>query len=437
MALDASTAAAPAPGRALLACRGIVKSFGGVRALRGVEFAVAAGEVHALVGENGAGKSTLTKIIAGLYPPDSGTLQLDGGAFAPAGADTALAAGIVTVHQDINLIPTQTVAENIFLGHEPTIRPFGLIRTAALDARTRALLERYQIACRPTTPVAELPNDQRKMVQILKAISREARLVLLDEPTSSLTDTEVATLLALIRDLAGQGKGVVFISHYLTEMFAVADRITVLRDGEVALATPRATTTLPDVVTAMIGRRLDTGAAGRPARPLGRPLLEIRDLAVRGGPRGIPLTLHAGEVLGITGLTGSGLTELAKAIVAAPDVARERGTLWLDGKPLAIRHPKDALACGIALLTNDRLREGLLAETAIFDNITLPVLDRFNRAFGWLDLAAMRRAGTDAIARFKTRAPGPDTPARQLSGGNQQKVLLAKWLGTEPLGHLD
>lgn len=404
-----------------------------MRALRGVDFAVAAGEVHALVGENGAGNSTLTKIIAGLYPPDSGSLELAREPYAPSGTDKALAAGIVTIHQDINLIPTQTVAENIFLNNEPTTGPFGIIRRRELHERTRALLDRCQIACRPGTPVQDLPNDQKKMVQILKAISREARLVLLDEPTSSLTDTEGAAVLSLIRELAGQGKGVVFIPHHLNEVFAVADRITVLRDGAVALACPRASTTLPEIVAAMIGRRLDKpDPAARPVRPRGPVLLEVEDLAVRGGPRGVSLALHAGEVLGVTGLTGSGHTELAKAIFASPDVTVERGAIRLDGTPLAARHPKDALARGIALLTNDRLREGLLPDSPIHENIALPVPDRFTLGLGRLDLRAMRRAGTDAIARFRIRAPGPDTPARALSGGNQQKVLLAKWLGMGP-----
>jgi ABC-type sugar transport system ATPase subunit len=416
----------------LLACEGIVKNFGGVRALRGVDFSVRAGRVHALVGENGAGKSTLAKIIAGLYPPDAGRLLLDGQPLALSGTREALKRGIVTVHQDINLIPSQTVAENIFLANEPASRLFGVIRQGELHARTAALLERYGIGCRPGTLVADLPNDQKKMVQILKAISREARILLLDEPTSSLTDAELRLVLRLIRELAEQGVGIVFISHYLGEVFEVANDITVLRDGAMALSANRQATSIGDVVAAMIGRELAPEAQGRREAAPGKPLLEVRDLSVRNGPAGVSFTLHEGEVLGITGLTGSGLTELAKAIFASPDVRRDGGEIRLHGEPLHARTPRDSLAAGIALLTNDRLREGILPESPIYENVALPVLGRFGNRFGVLDLAAMRDAGARAIQRLRIRAPGPASPAKSLSGGNQQKVLLAKWLGTHP-----
>ncbi|HRY25545.1 MAG TPA: ATP-binding cassette domain-containing protein, partial [Geminicoccaceae bacterium] len=277
-------------GEPLLACRGIAKAFGGVQALRGVDFDVHAGRVHALVGENGAGKSTLTKIIAGLYPADAGTMHLAGEPLAVTDTAAALGRGIVTVHQDVNLILTQTVAENVFLANEPTTGPFGIIRGRELRRRTAELLDRYAIACTPDTLVAELPNDQRKMVQILKAISREARLLLLDEPTSSLTETEVRMVLRLIRELAGQGVGIVFISHYLTEVFEVADAITVLRDGALALAGERADLTLPDVVAAMIGRELDHQHERGAGRVIGAPLLEVAGLSVRGGPRDVAFT---------------------------------------------------------------------------------------------------------------------------------------------------
>ncbi len=416
----------------LLVCRGIVKNFGGVRALRGVDFTVQPGRVHALVGENGAGKSTLTKIIAGLYPADSGTLKLDGVPLVLAGTDDAFRRGIVTVHQDINLIPTQTVAENVFLANEPTSRPFGIIRGREVRERTQALLDRYKIGCRPDSPVADLPNDQKKMVQILKAISRPNRVLLLDEPTSSLTDTEVRMVLRLIRDLAGQGTGIVFISHYLNEVFEIADDVTVLRDGAVALSAERGATSLGAVVAAMIGRHLGEAQRQPRARPVGPPLLEVRGLAVRNGPRGVDFTLHEGEVLGVTGLTGSGLTELAKAIFASPDVKRERGEIRLRGRKLDLRTPKDALDAGMALLTNDRLREGIIPDSPIFENVALPILGRFAGPGGVLDVGAMVEAGRAAIDRLRIRAPGPETPTKSLSGGNQQKVLLAKWLGTDP-----
>ncbi len=254
----------------LLDCRGIVKSFPGVQALRGVDFMVRAGQVHGLVGENGAGKSTLTKVLAGLYPPDAGTLALDGKPLSLRGTDEALAHGIVTVHQDINLIATQTVAENVFLANELTIGPLGVVRMGAMRAQAAELLARYGIAVSPDSKVEDLTNDQRKMVQIVKAISRRARVLLLDEPTSSLTENEVRLVLRLIRDLAAQGTGVVFISHYLSEVFEVCDQITVLRDGAVVLANATESTTLPDVVAAMIGRRLEAVSRSHTGNPVGR-----------------------------------------------------------------------------------------------------------------------------------------------------------------------
>ncbi|MFO1039460.1 MAG: sugar ABC transporter ATP-binding protein [Geminicoccaceae bacterium] len=414
----------------LLDCRGVEKSFPGVRALKGVDFAVGKGRVHGLVGENGAGKSTLTKIVAGLYPADSGTVSLDGEPIVLRGTDDALERGIVTVHQDINLIPSRTVAENVFLGNEPT-NAWGVIRTREMRARTAELLERYGIEVRPDALVSELTNDQRKMLQIVKAISRKARLLLLDEPTSSLTDTEVRLVLRLIRDLAAQGCGIVFISHYLAEVFEVCDEITVLRDGAVVLAGPTADTSIPAVVSAMIGREL-AAVEARPHTPHEQPLLEVRDLAVKGGLSGVSFTLHKGEILGVTGLTGSGLTELAKAIFGSPDTPRTSGEIRLDGQPLALREPREALAAGIVLLTNDRLREGILPDFTIQENLVLPVLDRYAGPLGSLDLAGMAKAAKDAIAKLRVRAPGPHTLARALSGGNQQKVLFAKWLGTEP-----
>jgi ABC-type sugar transport system ATPase subunit len=420
----------PAP--AILDCRGIVKSFPGVQALRGVDFAVHSGRVHGLVGENGAGKSTLTKVLAGLYPPDAGTLLLDGKPLSLRGTDDALARGIVTVHQDINLIATQTVAENIFLANEPIFRPFGVVRMGAMRAQAAELLARYGIAVSADSKVGELTNDQRKMVQIVKAISRRARVLLLDEPTSSLTDEEVRTVLRLIRDLAVQGTGVVFISHYLNEVFEICDETAVLRDGAVVLAAETRAISPQDAVTAMIGRPLEAASRPGATSPPSEPLLEVQNLSVRNGPRDVSLTLHKGEILGITGLTGSGLTELAKAMFGSPDTQRDAGSFRLDGRDVALRDPTEALAVGIALLTNDRLREGVLPDFTIQENVVLPILDRFAGLLGELDMGAIGTAARHAITRLRVRAPGPHTPVRSLSGGNQQKVLFAKWLGTKP-----
>ena len=418
--------------RAILRATGIVKSFPGVRALRGVDFAVHPGRVHGLVGENGAGKSTLAKIIAGVYRPDAGKLELEGRPLTLRGADEALAQGIVTVHQDVNLVLSQTVAENIFLNHEPTAGPLGLIRNGELRLRTAELLARCHVEASPDALVADLPNDIRKMVQIVKAVSRQARVLLLDEPTSSLTETEVRVVLRLIRELAAQGVGIVFISHYLSEVFELADEVTVLRDGEVVLAREAAATGIGEVVEAMLGRRLAAQELRPQRAAAGPPVLEVENLSVRGGPQGVSFAVGRGEVLGVTGLTGSGLTELAKALFAAPGLKRDGGRIRIDGEERTPSDPTDALAAGMALLTNDRLREGILLDFPLVDNVCLPILGRFAGALGLLDGKAMRDTAARAVERFKVRTTGPTALARTLSGGNQQKVLFAKWLETRP-----
>ena len=410
-----------------------MKSFAAVRALRGVDFTVAAGRVRGLVGENGAGKSTLTKIVAGVYPADAGTMALDGEPLRLAGADEALARGIVTVHQDINLVQTMTVAENLFLNNEPT-RGFGVIRRRAMHDRAAALLDQYEIDVGPDAVVSDLPNDLKKMVQIVKAVSRDPRVLLLDEPTSSLTEAEVRVALRLIRTLAGKGVGVVLISHYLNEIFEGCDDLTVMRDGEVVADGPIAGTSLPVVVRQMIGRQVETmrrAGADRPAADA-VPLMTVENLAIAHRLKPVSFSLARGEVLGVTGLAGSGLGELARALFGAPGVGTTTGRVAVEGKPIPGGNPAAALAAGIALLTSDRLREGILPEFTLVDNICLPVLPRFANRLGMLDAAAMVETCRRNIARLNVRAPGPFARARQLSGGNQQKVLFAKWLETGP-----
>ena len=417
----------------LLACAGIVKSFAAVQALRGVDFTVAAGRVRGLVGENGAGKSTLTKIIAGVYPPDAGTVRLGGEAVRFGGADDALDKGIVTVHQDINLVQTMTVAENLFLNNEPT-RGFGIIRRREMHASAERLLRQYEIDVRPDAVVSDLPNDLKKMVQIVKAVSLEPRVLLLDEPTSSLTEAEVRVALRLIRTLAESGVGVVLISHYLNEIFEVCDDLTVMRDGRVVADGPVAETTLPAVVSAMVGREVETTRRGktRDGDSAATPLMSVEKLSVPGRLKAISFALWPGEVLGITGLAGSGLDELARAVFGASGARNVSGRVTMAGQRVPPGDPAASLAAGIALLTSDRLREGILPEFTLVDNICLPVLPRFAGRLGVLDRAAMVETSERNIRRLNVRTPGPFARARQLSGGNQQKVLFAKWLETGP-----
>jgi ABC-type sugar transport system ATPase subunit len=415
----------------LLRCRGLTRSFGAVRALRGVDFSIAAGRVRGLVGENGAGKSTLAKIIAGVHPPDAGTIELDGRPVRFTGAEQALQQHIVTVHQDINLVQTMSVAENLLLNNEPRY-PLGIIRRKAMREAAQALLEKYEIAVDPDETVGTLANDLKKMVQIVKAVSLEPRILILDEPTSSLTEAQVRVALRLIRQLASQGVGVVLISHYLAEIFEVSDDLTVMRDGEVVADGQVSETTLPQVVAQMVGRKVDASrrvahAAGAPRAPL----MTVENLSVSGLLPNVSFTLRSGEVLGVTGLAGSGLHELSKGLFGAAG-RKASGRILIEGVPVPPGDPAAALKSGIALLTSDRLGEGVLPNFTLVENICLPILSRFTGAGGSLDFAEMERTTARNIQRLRVNAPGPSALARQLSGGNQQKVLFAKWLETEP-----
>lgn len=420
-------------GRELLVCRGLVKSFAAVRALRTVDFRIEAGRVRGLVGENGAGKSTLAKVIAGVHQPDAGSIDLAGEPVRFGGADDALARGIVTVHQDINLVQSMTVAENLLLNNEPTWR-LGIIHRRDAVERAASLLAQYEIDVDADALVSELPNDLKKMVQIIKAVSRNPSILLLDEPTSSLTDTEVRVALKLIRKLANDGVGVVLISHYLNEIFEVCDDLTVMRDGQVVADGPVAETTLSEVVTAMVGRHIETPArVSRVGSSAGAaPLLQVENLSVPGRLDNINFTLVRGEVLGITGLAGSGLTELTKAIFGGLTRGRTTGRVLVEGTAVPPSDPAASLAAGLALLTSDRLREGILPNFTLLENICLPILSRFGGFAGTLDRAAMIETANRNIARLRVRTPGAEAKARQLSGGNQQKVLFAKWLETRP-----
>jgi ABC-type sugar transport system ATPase subunit len=433
-AQDVETSVFPegSSGSILLQCRGLVQSFAAVRALRGVDFSIAAGRVRGLVGENGAGKSTLAKIIAGVHVPDGGTIALEGRPVRFAGAEQALEQRIVTVHQDINLVQTMTVAENLLLNNEPTYG-FGIIRRKTMRDTARRLLDKYEIGVEPDEIVGSLPNDLKKMVQIVKAVNLDPKILLLDEPTSSLTDAQVRVALRLIRQLASQGVGLVLISHYLAEIFEVCDDLTVMRDGEVAADGPVSATTLPQVVAAMVGRNVET--ARRASRPGGADqavaLMKVENLTIRGLLQDIRFALRGGEVLGVTGLAGSGLSELSRAVFGASG-RQASGCVLIEGTPVPPGDPAASLDAGIALLTNDRLREGILSDFTLVENICLPILSRFARFGGALDFAAMERTAKRNIERLHVHGPGAFALARQLSGGNQQKVLFAKWLETKP-----
>ncbi|MEP9390065.1 sugar ABC transporter ATP-binding protein [Mesorhizobium sp. KR9-304] len=419
----------------LLDCIQIAKGFPGVQALKGVDFSLRRGEVHGLVGANGAGKSTLAKIIAGYERPDAGRMLLNGEAVAFRSPADALRRRIVTVHQDINLIPTLSVADNIRLNNELVHRHWGLIRRKETHASITELLDRYELDVSPNTLVAELTYDERKMVQIIKAASHELDVLLLDEPTAALTQGEVEIVLKLIRSLAKEGIGIIFISHYLNEIFAVCDRTTVLLDGARVAEYQQHSTSANEIVTAMLGQELVSDMQ-RPApftaEGVEAPALSVRKLSVPGRLVDISFDLGAGEILGVTGLSGSGASDLARAIFGAGGT-RQTGEFFVSGTKASLRSPLDSLQRGVALLTNDRLREGILPDFSIVDNVCLPRLNEYATGpLQLLDRPAMRESGDMVVRQMKVRAVSAMSAMKSLSGGNQQKVLLGKWLATTP-----
>lgn len=415
----------------ILECRGIVKTFGAAQVLKSVDLALFPGRVTGLIGENGAGKSTLARIIAGVYKPTAGEILFDGQQVHFANANEALQRKIVTVHQDINLVGSMTVAENITLNNEPT--GFVTVVDRADERRSvEALLAQFHVEARADQIVDTLPNDVRKMVQILKAVARDARVLLLDEPTSSLTNTEVTVVLNLIRTLAARGVAIVFISHYMSEILEVCDDITVLRDGARVLSVPRSQTDLGQIITAMLGGKPqseDVRAEDNVDRTRA-PLLTVRGLSGGDGLRSLDFDLWPGEVLGLTGLTGSGVSSVGKSLFGG-DPAGDAERVELQGEPLKIRHPATAIRNSIALLASDRLRDGIIPDFNLVDNFALPILDTFS-SLGVLKESNMIEVARENFRNLTVKASGPRALARQLSGGNQQKVLLARWLATKP-----
>jgi len=401
---------------------GIEKTFPGVRALEDVGLELERGEVLALVGENGAGKSTLIKVLAGAHRPDAGHVLIDGEPADLSSPSRAREAGIGVIHQELLLVPFLTVTENIFLGCEMTRS--GIIDREAERARVRALFDKIGLPMDPTALCHTLSVAERQAVEIAKALATDARILVMDEPTATLSPREVERLFAIIRDLKRQGIGIIYISHRLDEVRAIADRVMVLRDGRHVGTRPMGDVTQAALIEMMVGRSLDQEFP-RTERPQGAVRLEVRDLRRGDKVRGVSFTVHAGEILGITGLVGAGRTETAR-LIAGADPA-DGGTIDLDGTRLHIDGPRSAIRAGICLLTEDRGGQGLVLGHRVVENFGLPNLDRFSRRrvlSPARERAAFRRYERDL--KIKTRSP--DQPAGTLSGGNQQKVVLAKWL---------
>jgi ribose transport system ATP-binding protein len=408
-----------------LSCTGLVKSFPGVRALKGVDLDVRLGEVVVLLGENGAGKSTLAKIISGIYEPDTGEMTLDGAPYRPATPADAIAAGIGTIHQESALLADLSAAENVFLGRLPLKGP--LVDYGALHRAAREQLDRVGLHADPSRRVGGLSVAARQQVEIAKALSLNARLLILDEPTASLGAGETERLFTLIEDLKGHGVGFVYISHRLEEVARIGDRIVVMRDGERVRAWDTSSTPVEQLIEAMVGRSVDT------VFPDLTPPSEGIVLAARGLSRGnafenISFELRRGEILGIAGLVGAGRTELARALFGAEPV--DAGTIRLNGKQLTLRGPRDAVEAGIVLVPEDRKEEGLVLTLPVADNVALPSLNELRQG-PLLSTSKIRKLVDRMMRRLDIRGRISQLAAT-LSGGNQQKVVIAKWLARDP-----
>jgi ribose transport system ATP-binding protein len=410
----------------LLECRGLSKSFPGTRALHQVDLDVTPGEVVALIGENGAGKSTLVKILCGIQPPDEGTMRFDGSPFAPERPAEAIAAGIGMIHQEMSLLPGLSVAENVLIGRLPTTR-YGTVDRACMARLTRGYLDRVGLQVDPATPVRRLSVAQQQQVEIAKALSLDARVLLLDEPTAALGDEETAALFALIEELRAQGVGFVYISHRLGEIARIADRIVVLRDGERVAAFDHADVPVDRLVEAMVGRAVDQVFPDPPEHD-GEVVLRVTDLARDGVFQGVGFELHRGEILGIAGLVGAGRTELMRALFGADPA--DRGSIEVAGRSVVLRRPEDAVEAGIVLVPEDRKGQGLLLGPSVQDNLALPSLEQLATR-GAVTTPTLRRL-TERITRQLQLRGRPGQSARTLSGGNQQKVVIGKWLERRP-----
>ena len=412
----------------LLDMQGISKSFPGVQALTGVAISLERGEVLGVVGENGAGKSTLMKILAGVHAPDEGRMTVEGQDYAPRGPRESLAAGVIVIYQELSLVPDRSIAENIFLGHLPRT-PIGTVNRRKLEADAAATLAQVGLNLPPRMKVRTLGIAQQQLVEIARALSRKARIIVMDEPSATLTDSELRILMGTIDSLKQSGVGLIYISHHLDEVFEICDRVTVMRDGRSVASRPVAEWTHHDLVQAMVDRPI-TAFFPKEDVALGPPLLEVSGLEVPGRVNGVSFTLRAGEILGISGLVGAGRTEILKALYGA--LRHTGGEVKLQGRPVNIRSPREAIGAGFALVPEDRKGEGLVLPFSVRQNIALSTL----RRLAWLRVVPSPRRMGDlarkAVTELRIRTPGIRQAVRNLSGGNQQKVVLARAMSTNP-----
>jgi len=406
----------------LLGMRGIVKSFPGVQALRGVDLCLLHGEVLALLGENGAGKSTLMKVLGGAHRADAGTVTINGRQCRFQSPQDSRKVGVAVIYQEFNLVPSLTVVENIFLGQEVTRA--GFVARKQEHQRAKALFARLGVEIDLDAPCGGLSTAQQQLVEIAKSLACDARIIVMDEPSAALTAHEVERLFTITRDLKQQGIGIIYISHRLEEVFSIADRVVVLRDGKNVGERPIARITRSEMIELMVGRELKDEFPRRTAS-IGSVRLDVSHLTRGQAVRDVSFGVRSGEILALTGLVGAGRTETVRLIFGAD--ARDAGDIRLDGKSIAISSPRDAMSAGIGLLTEDRKLQGLILGHSVRENFGLPNLSWLSR-YGFVQLASEREHCGHFLENLRIQVTGQDQRAGDLSGGNQQKVVLAKWL---------
>jgi inositol transport system ATP-binding protein len=412
----------------LLEVERVRMAFPGVLALDDVSFRLKRGHVHALMGENGAGKSTLMKIIAGIYTPDAGSFRLKGQEIRLSSPLDALQYGIAMIHQELNLMNYMTVAENIWIRREP-LNGFGLVRHQEMRRRTQELFDRLDIAIDPEAEVRDLSVANRQMVEIAKAVSYESDILIMDEPTSALTDKEVNHLFQIIRTLKAQGTGVIYITHKMNELFEIADEVSVFRDGRFVGEHRAADVTRDEIIKLMVGREI-TQMFPKQAAPIGEVALSVRNLALEGRFRDISFDLRKGEILGLAGLVGSGRSNVAETLFGVTPATS--GAIVVDGKPIVISNPGVAMDAGMAFITEDRKESGCFLLLSVIDNMQMALLRHSHVRAGFVAEKSVEALCRRQGASLRVRTPDLDEPVINLSGGNQQKVLIARWLMTHP-----
>ncbi|PCE15177.1 D-ribose transporter ATP-binding protein [Microbacterium sp. SZ1] len=412
-------------GEPILRVEGISKGFPGVQALKDVHLEVRPGEVLVLVGENGAGKSTLMKILSGIYTKDEGTITFEGREVELTSPLQAQQLGVTIIHQELNLMPDLTVAQNIFVGREPKVGPF--LSERRLNSQTAELLKRLEIRLDPRQKVGELTVAEQQMVEIAKALSFNAKVLIMDEPTSALTDSEVETLFVLIEQLKASGTGIVYISHRMDELRRLADRVTVLRDGAYIGSLEKSEVSIPKIIEMMVGRAIDEGTRPQAREHANDPVvLDVQGLSTKSLLKDVSFQLHRGEILGFAGLMGAGRTETARAVIGAD--RRDGGTITIAGRSVRISQPSDAVRHGLGYLSEDRKLLGLMLEQDVTFNTVLASLGSYANAIGWMGDGKAKNRTKDYVQQLRVKTPSVNQVVKLLSGGNQQKVVIARWL---------